>query len=259
MTPSRFGFPSSDKTRMPGIVRGQLTWLPALALFAACGSGDTAAPAPADLVLAKAPTGSGDRQVGVAARPLPQDLRARVTRDGQPVEGVTVYWSTRQGSMSPETDVTDADGISASRWTTKFSYLEQEAFANLVPDTVPRVVGSLVPGMIMYTAIAAPDPDAPNSVRVLDEGGPRFEPASITVTAGDTVNWVWQVGSVAHNIVPDDGNAPGNSGPPTAYPKFLSFRFMVPGEYHYHCTVHGGPGGVGMSGSVTVLPPGTQD
>ncbi|HEY1335230.1 MAG TPA: hypothetical protein VGF31_13300, partial [Myxococcaceae bacterium] len=92
---------------MPGTVHGAFTWLSAIALLAACGSGDSAAPAPADLVLAKAPTGSGDRQVGVAARPLPQDLRARVTRDGQPVEGVTVYWSTLQGSMNPETDVTD--------------------------------------------------------------------------------------------------------------------------------------------------------
>jgi plastocyanin len=231
----------------------------ALGVLVGCGSDDGSAPSPADYVLEKAPTNSGDRQVGVAAEPLPQDLRARVTRNGEPVEGVTVYWSTLQGSMNPETDVTDAEGISSSRWTTKFVYVEQEAFANLEPDTIPRVVGSLVPGMIMYTAIAAPDPDAANSVRVLDEGGNRFEPASIAVSVGDTVNWVWQVGSLAHNIVPDDGNAPATSGAPTAYPKFLSFRFMIPGEYSYHCTVHGGPGGVGMSGLVTVLPPAPRD
>jgi plastocyanin len=242
---------------MPG--RPGLGLTLALGLLAGCGSDDGSAPSPTDYVLEKAPTGSGDRQVGVAAEPLPQDLRARVTRNGEPVAGVTVYWSTLQGSMNPETDVTDAEGISSSRWTTKFVYVEQEAFANLEPDTIPRVVGSLLPGMIQYTAIAAPDPNALNSVRVLDEGGNRFEPASITVSVGDTVNWVWQVGSVAHNIVPDDGSAPATSGAPTAYPKFLSFRFMIPGEYRYHCTVHGGPGGVGMSGLVTVLPPPPQD
>ncbi|MBA2457615.1 MAG: hypothetical protein H0V43_01520 [Gemmatimonadales bacterium] len=230
----------------------------ALALLPACGSGDRQAPTTTDLALEKAPTGSGDAQVGVAGEPLEQDLRVRVTRNEEPVEGVTVYWTTGQGSMSPATDLTDADGISSSRWTTKYVYVEQEAFANLEPDR-PRVPGSILPGMIMFTAIAAPDPDAANTVHLLSAGGNRFQPASITVTVGDTVNWHWPVGSIGHNVVPDDGNAPATSGAPTGYPKFLSFRFVTPGVYHYHCAVHGSPGGVGMSGSVTVLPPPSRD
>jgi plastocyanin len=122
--------------------------------------------------------------------------------------------------------------------------------------TGPRVPGSVLPGMIMYTALAYPDPDAPNTVLVLnDEGGNRFQPASITVPQGGVVNWYWPVGSEGHNIVPDDGNAPATSGAPAGYPKYLSFTFANPGVYRYHCAVHGGPGGVGMSGSVTVLPP----
>ena len=112
-------------------IGGHVFGLTVLGLLAACGSDDGAAPTPSDLVLEKAPSNSGDKQVGVAAEPLPQDLRARVTRNGEPVEGVTVYWSTRQGSVNPPVDVTDAEGISSSRWTTKFVYVEQEAFANL--------------------------------------------------------------------------------------------------------------------------------
>jgi len=237
---------------MPAIARRHgLRLAVTLGLLTACSSGDGQAPSNADLVIEKAPSNSGDRQVGVAGEALEQDLRARVTRDGAPAEGVTVYWSTFQGSMNPATDLTDADGISSSRWTTKYVYVEQEAFASLDPVTGPRVPGSILPDMIMYTAIAAPDPDAANAVQVLND---RFEPASITVTVGDTVNWYWPVGSVSHNIVPDGGNAPATSGAPTSYPKFLSFRFVLPGVYHYHCAVHGGPGGVGMSGSVMVLP-----
>lgn len=224
----------------------------ALGLLAACGAGERQAPDIADLVIEKAPTNSGDRQVGVAGQPLGQDFQARVTRNGKPVEGVAVYWTTMQGSMNPASDITDADGITASRWTTMFFYGEQEAFASLEPVTGPRVPGSVLPGMIMYTAIGAPDPDAVNTVHVLTDGGARFEPANITVTTGDTVNWLWSAGSAAHNIVPDDGNAPASSGAPTGYPHFLSFVFTLPGVYHYHCAVHGGPGGVGMSGSVTV-------
>jgi plastocyanin len=224
------------------------------ALLAACGSEDRQAPTTADFVIEKAPEQSGDAQVGVAGEPLPRDLRARVTRDGRPVEGVTVYWTTFQGTLNPPSALTGADGISASRWTTQFSYLEEEAYASLDPVTEPRVPGSVLPGMIMYTALAYPDPDAPNTVLVLNDGGNRFEPASITIAVGDTINWFWPVGSAGHNVVPDDGNAPATSGAPAGYPKYLSFIFANPGVYHYHCAVHGGPGGVGMSGSVTVLP-----
>lgn len=225
-----------------------------IAVLPACGPEDRQAPTTADLVIEKAPEASGDEQVGVAGHPLPADLRARVTRDGEPVEGVTVYWTTMQGTMDPPEAVTDAEGVTASRWTTQGRYLEQEAFASLDPVTGPRVPGSVLPGMIMYTALAYPDPDAPNTVLVLnDEGGNRFQPASITVPQGGMVNWYWPVGSAGHNIVPDDGNAPATSGAPAGYPKYLSFTFANPGVYRYHCAVHGGPGGFGMSGSVTVL------
>jgi len=115
------------------------------------------------------------------------------------------------------------------------------------------VPGSVLPGMIMYTALAYPDPDAPNTVLVMNDN--RFEPASIAVPVGGIVNWFWPAGSAGHNIVPDDGNAPATSGAPAGYPKYLSFTFANPGVYRYHCAVHGGPGGVGMSGSVTVLTP----
>ena len=231
----------------------------ALALLAGaaagCGSSDRQAPTTDDLVIEKAPELSGNAQVGVAGEPLPADLRARVTRDGAPVEGVTVYWTTGQGSMSPPTAVTDADGISASRWTTKFVYVEQEAYASLDPVTGPRTPGSILPGMIQFTGLAFPDPDAPNTVLVRNDGESRFDPASITIAVGDSVNWFWTEGSADHNVVPDDGNAPATSGAPAPYPKYLSFRFTIPGVYRYHCAVHGGSGGVGMSGTVTVLAP----
>ena len=232
----------SAARRLPGAV---------LALLLACASDDRQAPTLDDLVIEKAPENSGDAQVGIAGRPLGRDLRVRVTRDGEPVAGVPVYWSTFQGTMSPEVALTDAGGISASRWTTVYLYLEQESFAGLEPDTMPRAVGSVLPHQVMFTAIAAPDPDAPNSVAVLDH---RFEPGAISVTVGDTVNWVWDPSVAEHSIVPDE-SAPGSSGPPTSYPKFLSFRFMVPGVYRYYCQVHGAPGGVGMSGTVTVEGP----
>jgi len=226
-----------------------------MAAVLACGPEDRQAPTSADFVIEKAET-SGDKQVGIAGEPLSADLRARVTRDGKPAEGVTVYWTTMQGTMNPPADVTDADGITASRWTTKGDYVEQEAYASLDPVTGPRPPGTVLPHMIMYTALAYPDPDGPNTVLVLNDSlGNRFDPANIGVPPGTQVIWYWPPGSAGHNVVPDDGNAPATSGAPADYPKYLAFTFVNPGVYHYHCAVHGGPGGVGMSGSVTVKPP----
>ncbi|MBA3260541.1 MAG: hypothetical protein H0T68_13880 [Gemmatimonadales bacterium] len=221
-----------------------------LGLLAGCGAEDREAPNPADFVLQKAPNDSGDEQVGVAGRALERSLRVQVTRDGEPAEGVAVFWSTGEGSLTPASALTGADGIGASTWILKDLFAEQAAFASLQPGG---------PSAVVFLAIAGPDPEAENTVQVLNAGGNRFEPASITISAGDTVNWFWPPGSAGHNVVPDDGDLPPHSGPPADHPKFLSFRFITPGVYRYHCAVHGGAGGVGMAGSVTVEPPPSLD
>ena len=53
--------------------------------------------------------------------------------------------------------------------------------------------------------------------------------------------------------MPDDGDSPPQSGPLVDYPRFHGFRFQQEGVYHYHCMAHGGAGGVGMSGTITVV------
>jgi plastocyanin len=216
----------------------------ALGLLPACGGDDRTAPVPADLVLAKTETNSGDEQVAAAGTMLEQALRVIVTRDGLPVGNVMVIWSTPEGSVSPAASTTDAAGISTAAWTLQRLFAQQVAFARLESGSAPAV---------RFTAIATPDPTARNTVLV-GEGGDRFVPAQVTITVGDTVNWFWPEGSSGHNIVPDDGDSPPQSGPLVGYPKFHSFRFAYPGVHRYHCMAHGGAGGVGMSGTVTVVP-----
>lgn len=216
-----------------------------LGLLMACGAGERAAPDPGALTIAKVENASGDAQVGIAGKPLGKDLRVVVTRGDEPAAGVIVLWSTPEGSIAPVSGVSGADGVSSARWTLKYLYAQQVAFA-----TVDQNTGS----PIGFTAIATPNPEAWNSVLVAPDGENRFEPAELTVTVGDTVNWVWPAGSEGHNVVPDGMSAPPQSGALAGYPKFHSFRFDDPGVYHYHCMAHGGTGGAGMSGTITVLP-----
>ena len=216
---------------------------PAVALLVACGSSDRQAPDPGTLEITKPDGNSGDGQVGVAGTRLPDSLRVLVTRDAQPVEGVTVAWFTTEGTLDPTAVRTGSDGMAASTWTPLQLFAEQFATA--------RVDGGPVVG---FTAIATPDPDAANTILVLSEGGNRFEPANRTIPVGGTVNWFWPEGSAGHNIVADNGESPPHSGALADWPKWHVFRFTAPGVYRYHCAAHGGPGGVGMSGTITVRP-----
>jgi plastocyanin len=232
---------------IPHLIRGVRPCFTATALLSGCGASDRQAPDPSTLELSKPERISGDFQVEVAGRLLPDSLRVLVTRDSQPVEGVTVSWFTTEGSVRPTEVRTAADGRAATTWTTMALYAEQFATASVEGGP-----------WIGFNAIATPDPDAPNTVLVRSEGGNRFEPAEFTVSAGGTVNWVWSPGSTGHGIVADDGESPPPSGAPADWPKWHVFTFTRPGVYRYHCSVHGASGGVGMSGTITVTDIGEQ-
>ena len=71
------------------------------------------------------------------------------------------------------------------------------------------------------------------------------------INAGDTVTWKWDDGHLTRSPpTPASGTLASSGGPP--FPQF-SRTFTAPGTFPYHCVIHGGPGGVGMSGTVTVM------
>lgn len=74
-----------------------------------------------------------------------------------------------------------------------------------------------------------------------------FEPDPVPIKTGDTVQWVWQENN--HSTTADDGS--WNSGVHDQ-PYTFSQTFKAAGDYPYYCSVHGGPGGAGMSGVVQV-------
>ena len=77
----------------------------------------------------------------------------------------------------------------------------------------------------------------------------QFTPPNITVDVGDTVTWNNTGGF--HNVAFDDGSFI-QPNPPSFDTWSVSHTFSSPGTYRYYCQIHGGPNGIGMSGSVTV-------
>jgi plastocyanin len=69
-----------------------------------------------------------------------------------------------------------------------------------------------------------------------------FNPARVSVRAGQTVLWRWADGEVPHNV--DFGSA--TSGDPTTSGTFRR-TFPVPGSFPYRCDIHDG-----MKGTVVV-------
>jgi plastocyanin len=89
-----------------------------------------------------------------------------------------------------------------------------------------------------------------------------FTPANLTINAGDTVTFTNTGG--LHNVTSDPGavtsfhcsTACGASptGNPSSALWSQTITFPTPGSVGFFCEQHGGPGGVGMSGVITVSP-----
>jgi predicted lipoprotein with Yx(FWY)xxD motif/plastocyanin len=77
----------------------------------------------------------------------------------------------------------------------------------------------------------------------------NFSPKTLTVKKGTTVKWTNE-GTSTHTVTSDENTF--KSGDLDAGKSF-SFTFDKPGTYPYHCEIHGGVGGKGMSGTITVV------
>jgi len=86
------------------------------------------------------------------------------------------------------------------------------------------------------------------TVQVVSVANFFYSPKDLLITVGDTVRFNWVSGS--HPTASDSGSwvtFPMDAGN-------TSFDLILPiGHYPYHCTNHGSIGGVGMSGTITVL------
>jgi uncharacterized protein YjdB len=83
---------------------------------------------------------SGDDQRGENGQPLPNPLVVKVENfRGEPLAGIEVRWSTDNGSVSPTTSTTAADGQASTTWTLGDGSRSRERLAWAQVTGLPRV------------------------------------------------------------------------------------------------------------------------
>ncbi len=105
--------------------------------------------------------------------------------------------------------------------------------------------------VIIFAAVLAiaPYPGRADNQTNVAMVGMMFSPANITISRGTAVMWTNQ-SNLMHTVTADNGMF--DSGTINPGGTFM-FAFNTPGTFAYYCRFHGGPGGVGMSGTVTVM------
>jgi plastocyanin len=91
----------------------------------------------------------------------------------------------------------------------------------------------------------APSPAEEITVNIVDSS---FTHSTITVPVGTTVIWTHN-GQYPHTVTLDDGSFDSDS---LSSGDTYIYTFDQAGTYTYYCKFHGGPGGVGMSGTIIV-------
>jgi len=105
---------------------------------------------------------------------------------------------------------------------------------------------------MIFAAIAPAQADTVEVKMGADNGMLAFQPAKVTIKAGDTVKWVNNKLS-PHNVVFDssvkDADKLSHKGLAFSAGESFEVTFTEPGEYPYYCEPHRG---AGMNGTIIV-------
>ncbi|MDH3497977.1 MAG: plastocyanin/azurin family copper-binding protein [Gemmatimonadota bacterium] len=180
----------------------------------------------------------GNNQSATVGQGLPNSLVVRVTNAAsQSLDGVAVSWTVTQGggSLAAAQNQTNSQGQASNSYTVG---------ANPGANTITAAVQSNPSLNVLFNATA----NAVGSSANIGVSGLTFSPSDVTIATGGTVTWSWNTG-VAHDVTWDAGTPAASA---TNTNVTYQQTFANAGSFAYYCSIHGGPGGVGMSGTVTV-------
>ena len=92
-----------------------------------------------------------------------------------------------------------------------------------------------------------------SSTTTIQVGGFAFNPSSVTVTAGDTVKWMWNDGSHTTTSTSVPAGATSWNSPLNSSSTSFTYVVTTAGQYSYQCNFHFS---MGMVGTITVNPNG---
>lgn len=72
--------------------------------------------------------------------------------------------------------------------------------------------------------------------RTVHVGTDYYDPAKLTIRAGDSVKWIWHGGFTLHDVVVEKG--PEKFRSPTQQSGTYKRRLKKPGTYRLYCTQH---------------------
>jgi len=122
------------------------------------------------------------------------------------------------------------------------------------------IVNSAVAALLLSVMFTPARAAASSVVIKMGDEPPMYEPAQVTIKAGETVEWL-NNGGVVHSVtaVPGDASSPKDVALPKGAATFDSgfmppgssfdYTFKVPGTYRYFCVPHEA---LGMVGTVVV-------
>ncbi len=187
----------------------------------------------------------GDGQFGELNTALAEPLAVEVTDAfGNVVSGVTVSWAVTAGSatLSSTTTQTSSSGIASVTVTLGSAR---------GPVGVTASVAGIADGAASFSAAAVD-----KVIRVGNGGALVFVPSTATIPVGGSVGWVWNSGSIPHNVSTSTGSPTVPGTPSQTRPTPFTFgpvQFDAPGSYRFYCSVHAGPTDTqGMVGTLTV-------
>jgi plastocyanin len=187
---------------------------------------------------------SGDNQRAMAGTQL-RSIVARVDDQFENgIEGIPVSWSVSAGTISPESDVTSAGGLTS---------VDVVLGPTGGPITITATVEGLTGSPLTFNATAEPIPTTVDvllgNIFFISDRNSSSNPAVDTIAVGGTVTWTWGNTGIAEHSVrslgtpsfPSSARKLGNT-------QTYSFTFTAAGSYNYDCEVHGSR----MTGHVVV-------
>lgn len=183
---------------------------------------------------------AGENQTGDIETALDDSIRVLVTENGAVKAGETVTWSAQGGSVSPNTSVTDANGLAATAWT-----LGSEPGPQTARATLAGAGGS--PLTFHASAIGGTGVAFGSNFFRSNRNGTQ-DPAIDTVAAGASLTWN---GTGGTHTVRSQGSPAFEDSNNLDDGDTYTVTFPTAGIYLYDCEIHGGQ----MTGRVVVLAP----